>query len=507
MIVPVASGLVLGAAGLFVGRALAKRRAVRKGEESEAKANAVLREAAVRAKEIELEAERSARKGLDDARSEIKRREERIDTREASLDRKSELLEARELEIARREKRVGEREVQVETESQRVRGVVEEARTKLERTAGLSASEAKHELIQSVADAARVEAGRNVKEIEDGARAEAEMRAKRIIGIAVQRYAGEYAMERTVAVVHLPNEEMKGRIIGREGRNIRAIEAATGVDLIIDDTPEAVVISAFNPVRREIARLSLEQLIADGRIHPTRIEEIVEKATQEVEASIREAGEAAQFELGLSGIHPEILKLVGRLKYRTSYAQNQWKHCIEVGFLAGLMAGELGLNVKMARRAGLLHDIGKAVDHEVEGPHAVIGAGLCRKFNEPPEVVHAVAAHHEDEKPDAILDHLVAAADALSGARPGARREMLESYVKRLETLEAISKSFAGVERAFAIQAGREVRVVVQPNGISDEQAVMLCRDIARKIETDVTYPGQIKVTVIRETRAVDYAK
>ncbi len=335
----------------------------------------------------------------------------------------------------------------------------------------------------------------------------ADKKAKEILSLAIQRYAGDYVAEKTVSVVPLPSDEMKGRIIGREGRNIRAIEAATGIDLIIDDTPEAVIISGFNPVRREVARLALERLIADGRIHPARIEEVVNKAVQDVDTAIREAGEQATFDVGVHGIHPEIIKLIGRLKYRTSYGQNVLQHSLEVAFLCGIMASELGLNVKQAKRAGLLHDIGKAVDHEIEGSHAVIGADLARKYGESPKIVHALAAHHEDEKPESILAVLVQAADALSGARPGARREMLETYVKRLDDLERIGTSFSGVSNCFAIQAGREIRVMVSSEEVSDEQSYVIARDIARKIENEMTYPGQIKVNVIRETRAVEYAK
>jgi len=324
---------------------------------------------------------------------------------------------------------------------------------------------------------------------------------------AIQRYAGEHVQERAVTVVQLPSDDLKGRLIGREGRNIRALEAATGVDLIIDDTPEAIVLSSFDPVRREIARTAVEALVSDGRIHPGRIEEVLEKAREQVEQSIREAGEQAIFELGIHGMHPELVRLVGSLKYRYSFAQNVWRHSIECGYLCGLMAAELGLNIKQARRAGLLHATGKAVDHEVEGGHAVIGGALARKFGESPKVANAIASHHEDEKPESVLAHLVAASDALSGARPGARREMLESYVKRLQDLEHIAQSFPGVEKTYAIQAGREIRVLVEQGTVSDDGAVILSREIAKKIEQEMTYPGQIKVMVVRETRAIEYAK
>jgi len=354
---------------------------------------------------------------------------------------------------------------------------------------------------------ARHDAAKMIKQIEDEAKESADKKAKKILSLTIQRYAGDYVAEKTINSVALPSDEMKGRIIGREGRNIRAIEAATGIDLIIDDTPEAVIISGFNPVRREVARLALERLIADGRIHPSRIEEVVKKAEQEVEGTIREAGEQATFDVGVHGIHPEIIKLVGRLRYRTSYGQNVLQHSLEVSFLCGIMAAELGMDIKQAKRAGLLHDIGKAVDHEIEGSHAVIGADLARKYGEQPEIVHAIAAHHEDEKPDTVLAVLVQAADALSGARPGARREMLETYVKRLEDLERIGTSFNGVTSCFAIQAGREVRVMVSSDVVSDEQSHIIAKDIARKIEDEMTYPGQIRVNVIRETRATDYAR
>ncbi len=352
-----------------------------------------------------------------------------------------------------------------------------------------------------------MEAAKEVIRIENEMKLKADRKAKNILALAISRYAGDYVAEKTVSVVNLPSEEMKGRIIGREGRNIRAIEAATGIDIIIDDTPEAVILSGFNPVRREVARIALERLIADGRIHPARIEEMVTKVGQELEITIREAGEQATFDVGAHGVNVELIKLLGRLKYRTSYGQNVLQHSLEVAFLCGIMASELGLNVKQAKRAGLLHDIGKAVDHEVEGSHASIGADLAKKYGESPAVVHAIAAHHEDVEPQDIIDILVQSADALSGARPGARKEMLETYVKRLEDLEKIAESFKGVEKTFAIQAGREIRIVVNSSDVSDSHTSILAKDIARKIEQDLTYPGQIRVTVIRETRSVDYAK
>jgi ribonuclease Y len=385
--------------------------------------------------------------------------------------------------------------------------MIEEQRHLLEQISGITADEAKERFMKLVESEMRHESAKMIKRIEEETQSQADKKAKEIIVAAIQRYAADYVVEETVSVVHLPNEEMKGRIIGREGRNIRALEAATGVDLIIDDTPEAVIISGFNPVRREVARITLERLITDGRIHPGRIEEIVAKAEQEIEQKIREAGERATFDLGVHGIHPELIRMVGRLKYRTSFAQNVFQHSLEVAFLAGAMASELGLNIKQAKRAGLLHDIGKAVDHEVEGSHALIGADLARKYAEAPNVVHSIAAHHDDEKPQSALDVLIQAADALSAARPGARREMLETYVKRLEELERIAFSFPGISKAYAIQAGREIRVIVENEAISDADAAMLSRDIARKIENELSYPGQIKVTVIREMRAVDYAK
>jgi ribonucrease Y len=370
----------------------------------------------------------------------------------------------------------------------------------------MTRDEARRSLVEQMTEEARGEAAKQIRQIESEAREEADRRAKEIVSIAIERLAGEFVADRTVSVVALPNDDMKGRIIGREGRNIRAIEAATGVDLIIDDTPEAVVISCHNPIRRELARLALDRLISDGRIHPGRIEEVVRKAEQELEESIREAGQRAVIELGLHGVHQELIRLVGMLKYRYSYAQNVLGHSIETAFIAGALAAELGLNVKQARRAGLLHDIGKALTHEVEGSHAIVGGEIARKYGESAKIVNAIAAHHEEVKAETILAPLVDAADALSGARPGARREVLESYAKRLEDLERISNSFKGVERSYAVQAGREIRVIVDPGTVPDDQAALLARDVARRIEQEMTYPGQIKVTVIRETRASEIA-
>jgi len=377
----------------------------------------------------------------------------------------------------------------------------------LEEISGLTVEEAKGRLIAEIESKARHEAAKMVRVIEVEAQESAHRKAQMIIANAVQRYAGEYVSEHTVSAVELPSEDMKGRIIGREGRNIRAIEAATGVDLIIDDTPETVILSAYSPLRREVAKRSLERLISDGRIHPARIEDIVKKVEKEMDVQIREIGEQATFDLGVHGIHPEIIRLLGQLQFRTSFTQNVLHHSLEVAFLSGIMAAELGLDVKKAKRAGLLHDLGKAVDHEVEGPHALIGADLAKKYNESSDIVHAIAAHHEDIPPKSVYAVLVQAADSLSGARPGARKELLESYVKRLEELEGIATSFSGVSRAFAIQAGREVRVMVDCDAINDDQTFLLSKDIAKQIEENMTYPGQIRVTVIREKRAVGIAK
>jgi ribonucrease Y len=441
-----------------------------------------------------------------DTRSELKNRERRLMQKEEHIDRKTEQFEQRERELSRKEKKVIQKEEKVGWQEKQYQELIAEQKQQLEKISGLTAEQAKELLIRAMENEARYEGAKIIKRIENETKEQADKKANEIMATAIQRYAGDFVAERTVSVVELPNDEMKGRIIGREGRNIRALEAATGIDLIIDDTPEAVILSGFNPVRREVARLSLMRLIADGRIHPARIEDIVKKVGKEVDLAIKESGEQAAFDLGVHGIHNELIKYIGRLKFRTSYAQNVLQHSVEVGVLAGIMASELGLNTKLARRMGLLHDIGKAIDHEVEGQHAVIGAKLAKKFGETPMVEHAIAAHHEDIPPNSVYDLLIQAADALSGARPGARKELLENYIKRLEDLENIAHSFKGVKNAYAIQAGRELRVIVESGIISDEDATLISRDVAKKIEESLTFPGQIKITVIRETRAVEYA-
>ncbi|MBN1831146.1 MAG: ribonuclease Y [Deltaproteobacteria bacterium] len=475
--------------------------------EAHRQAKTIKKEALVRAKDNLYQMKVGFEEETKEKREQLQALEKRLYHKEEILDKKSEQYEKKESALVTKEKNVAIIEESLLKSKKDLDGLLAEQQRELERLAGISSREAKELLMKSMESDARHEATKLIRRIDSEARETAKRKAQETLGLAIKRYAGEYVAEKTVSVVSLPNDEMKGRIIGREGRNIRAIEAATGVDLIIDDTPEAVVLSAFNPVRREVAKISLERLMDDGRIHPARIEEIVNKVSKEIEASIKEAGEQATFDVGVHGIHPELVKLIGRLKYRSSYAQNVLQHSREVSFLCGVMASELGLNVKRAKRAGLLHDIGKAVDHEVEGPHALIGADLAKKYGESNEVIHAIAAHHEEVPPGSTLAILVQAADTLSGARPGARQEMLESYVKRLEDLERIAMSFDGVSKSYAIQAGREIRIMVEGESVGDNQAFILARDIARKIEKELTYPGQIKVTVIRETRAVDYAK
>ncbi len=484
----------------------ADAQALRIVEDAQRRAETLVREAELEAKDRLFRMKSDFESESKEIRSGLEQRDRRLAQKEEHIDRRSEQIEQRETELNQREKGIVKREEKIVQDELHYQELIAAQKQQLETISGLSAEQAKDLLIRAMENDARYEGAKLIKRIETESREEADKRAKKIIAMAIQRYAGDFVAERTVSVVPLPSDEMKGRIIGREGRNIRALEAATGIDLIIDDTPEAVILSGFNPVRREVARLSLMKLIADGRIHPARIEDVVKKVTVEVDKTIKEAGEQAAFDLGVHGIHPELIMYLGRLKYRTSYAQNVLQHSIEVGFLAGVMAAELGLNQKLARRMGLLHDLGKAADHEVEGPHALIGSKLAKKFGEAPKVVHAIAAHHEDVPPNTVYAYLVQAADGLSGARPGARKEMLENYIKRLEDLEGIANSFAGVSNTYAIQAGRELRVLVESDQISDEDAVLLSRDIAKKIEENLTFPGQIKVTVIRETRAVEYA-
>ena len=458
-------------------------------------------------KEMILEAKEEAHKlrsdvekEIRDRRNEINKTEKRIQGKEENIDRKMNSIERREQELTKKEHSMQEKHKEIDEYLQKQ---VEE----LEKISGYSREEARHLLLEEIEKDVRKDASAMITQVEAEAKEEADKRAKDIITLAIQRCAADQVAESTVSVVQLPNDDMKGRIIGREGRNIRAIETLTGVDLIIDDTPEAVILSGFDPIRREIAKIALEKLIVDGRIHPARIEEMVQKATKEVNNIIKEEGEQACFETGVHNLNPEMVKLLGRLKYRTSYGQNVLKHSIEVSLLAGLMASELGYDTRLAKRAGLLHDIGKSIDHEVEGTHVEIGVNICKKYKEPWKVINAVEAHHGDTEPTTMEAVLVSAADALSAARPGARRETLESYIKRLETLETIANSTKGVERSYAIQAGREIRIIVKPNQVKDNEVPMLARDVAKKIESELEYPGHIKVNVIRETRAVDYAK
>lgn len=467
----------------------------------------ILKEASLQAKDYMLQARSDFEKETRSKKNELQKLERRLLQKEELLERRTESLETRESDFGRREKQLEQASNQLNEKIDLYNRMNEEVKGRLERISGYTMEQAKQELMEMIENDAKMEVAKKIKAIDEEFKEEADRKAQKIIALAIQKYAADYVSERVVTTVPLPNEEMKGRIIGREGRNIRAFEAETGVDLIIDDTPEAVILSGFNPIRREVARVALERLVADGRIHPARIEEVVEKATDEINQQIKEAGEQAIFDLGIHNMHPELTRLIGKLKFRASYGQNMYAHSLEVAFIAGAIASELGMNPKVAKRAALLHDIGKAVDHEVEGPHAIIGADLAKKYGESNRIIHAIAAHHEDESPRDILPIIVQAADALSGARPGARREMLENYLRRLEDLEKIATSFQGVEKAYAIQAGREIRVIVQPGKTSDESAFMLARDIVKKVEEDLSYPGQIKVTVIRETRAIEYAR
>lgn len=458
------------------------------------------REAMVEAKEEIIKSRNEAEKELKDRRIEISRQERRLQQKEEALDKKTDSLEKKDELLNKKIK-------DADAEREKIEGIHKAQIEILERLSGLTAEEAKEYLLRNVEDEVRHEAAIMIKEIETQAKEEADKRAKNIISSAIQRCAADHVAETTVSVVSLPNDEMKGRIIGREGRNIRTLETLTGIDLIIDDTPEAVILSGFDPIRREVARVALEKLIVDGRIHPARIEEMVERAKKEVDATIKQEGEQATFDTGVHGLHPEMIKLLGKLRFRTSYGQSVLKHSIEVSFLSGMMAGELGVDVTLAKRAGLLHDIGKAVDHEVEGSHISIGVDLARKYNESKEVIHAIEAHHGDVEAKTIIACIVQAADAISAARPGARRENIETYIKRLQQLEEIANSFTGVEKSYAIQAGREIRVMVKPEEVGDGDMEFVAREIAKKIESELEYPGQIKISLIRESRTTDYAK
>lgn len=463
-------------------------------------ADAKKREASLEVKEETIKARHDFEKETKERRAELQKYEQRVLSKEETVEKKATALERKEQSLTAKEKNI-------DTEKAQLQELQAKHLQELERISGLTSDQAKEQLLSAVKEDVKHETAMYVKEMETRAKEDARKKAKEYVVTAIQKCAVDHVAETTISLVQLPNDEMKGRIIGREGRNIRSIENATGVELIIDDTPEAVVLSSFNPVRREIARIALEKLIVDGRIHPARIEEMVEKATKEVETMMREEGEAATLELGVHGIHPELVRLLGRMKFRTSYGQNALKHSMEVAQLSGLLAAEIGVDVRMAKRAGLLHDIGKAIDHEVEGSHVELGVNLCKKYKENPIVINAVASHHGDEEPESLIACLVQAADAISAARPGARSETLESYTTRLKQLEEIADSFQGVDKTFAIQAGREIRVMVVPEQISDDDMILLARDISNQIEENLDYPGQIKVNVIRESRVVDYAK
>jgi ribonuclease Y len=506
-----AAGTVLG---YFGGRLLAKRR-LRSAEEQ---ARRIVAEATKEAeqekkrrlleiKDEQLKTRAEFEKETRESRREMRMLEKRIQQREEILDRKVEVLEKKEEGVNKRTKVLREKEGEIAKKEQELKALQEEANKQLQRLSGLSRQEAREILLSRIRDEVQSDAAAMVRRIEAEARERADKEAKNIIASAIQRCGSDHVAEATVTTVALPNDEMKGRIIGREGRNIRCLEAATGIDVIIDDTPEAVVLSGFDPIRKEIAKISLERLMLDGRIHPARIEEMVEKVKKEVDVAVREAGEQAGFDVGVHNLHPELIKLLGKLKFRTSYGQNVLQHSIEVARLMGMMAGELGMDVRMAKRAGLLHDIGKAASHEMEGAHAQLGADLAKRYREHRTVVNAIAAHHMEEEAKSVIAVLAQAADSLSAARPGARSETLEIYMKRLEKLEELASSYPGIEKAYAIQAGREVRVMVQPDKVSDDQVVMISRELAKRIEGELDYPGQVKVTVIRETRAVEFAR
>lgn len=512
--IAVAAGLAAGLAFVLIFHAKLKdKRTVieeeRKKmiEEAQKEADRTKKEAHVEAKDVVYQAKAEIEKEQRERRSELNHLDKRLRQKEESIERKFEQTDKREQELNRREKDYSAKERLIQEKDNTYNKLLKEQTELLQNISGLSSEAALEQLMKKVEEESRFEAAKLAKRIEEEARENAEKKAKEVIGFSIQRYASDYVTDTTVSSVSLPNDEMKGRIIGREGRNIRALEAATGVDLIVDDTPETVTLSAFDPVRREIARLSLERLITDGRIHPTRIEEIVEKVKKEVDAHIREEGEKAVFDFGLSGIHPELIKLIGRLKYRTSYGQNVLQHSREVAYLAGMMAGELRVDTKLAKRAGILHDIGKAVDHEIEGSHQEIGATMAKKYGENHKVINAILVHHGEGDPITVEAALIASADALSAARPGVRKESIENYLKRLEKLEQMALSYKGVEKCYAIQAGREIRIIVKPEDVSDEISSVISRELAKRIESEMSYPGQIKVTVIRESRYVEYAK
>ncbi|RJP27333.1 MAG: ribonuclease Y [Candidatus Omnitrophota bacterium] len=503
---------------LYAGYILRKHIAEKKIQDAESKASYILeqakkeiqdkrREAELEAKDLLYRMRQDFERQTQDRRQELVNAEKRLSQKEENIDRRLDLLEKKEKEIDLKLDNAHKQEENLKSKEHHLHSLIAEEKERLQKISSLSAEEAKQILLNRLNEELNNEKGLLIKKQEEEIKTIADKKAREIISLAIQRCAAEHTVESTVSVVNLPNDEMKGRVIGREGRNIRALEMATGVDVIIDDTPEAVTISAFDPVRREVARMSLEKLIGDGRIHPGRIEEIVEKTKKEMDEKIREEGERAVFDVGLSAFHPELIKLLGRLRYRTSFGQNALQHSKEVAFILGAMASEMGLDFKLAKRIGLLHDIGKAIDHQVEGTHAKIGAELARKYNESQEVQAAIEAHHEEAEPYSLYSVLTIAADAISATRPGARRETLETYIKRLEKLESIANVFKGVEKSFAIQAGREIRVIVQPEKITDTDSVNLARDIRKKIEEGLEYPGQIKVTVIRETRAIEYAK
>jgi len=512
--------LAVGAAlvGVFAGWWLERSRLKRHRADAESVAARIREEAGAEAERLKREAELEGREEAYRAREEwereearrredLERAEQRIEERRSALDRKYDLLDAKERQLAERESALDARTAELQARDEATARLEQEARARLEALAGMSSEEAVKRLMQGLEEEARARAANMIREIKENAKRDAEREARNIVALAIQRIAADHTAESTVSVVSLPSDEMKGRIIGREGRNIRAFEQATGIDVIIDDTPEAVILSGFDPIRRETARLALEKLVADGRIHPGRIEEVVEKSRKEVEEGMLQAAEEACYELGVHGIHPEIMKVLGRLKFRTSYGQNQLLHAKEVARVAGNMAAEMGLDATMAKRMGLLHDVGKGLTHEHEGTHVELGYNLCKKYNEPDQVLNAIKAHHDEEPHRYAETFLVTASDAISGARPGARREMFETYVKRLEKLEEIANGFPGVERCFAIQAGREIRVMVDPEDGNDATMAELSEQIARKLEDELQYPGQIKVVVIRETRAVDFAR